>query len=149
AGLGSAGPRNVGAVVEVALSFVLLIGSGLMFRSFLELQHVKLGYESNRLLTFQILNNQRFPKPEQRRAFVHDLQQRLSSIAGVESVSASNLVPLGGGYSPIRWGKEDALADPSKYQAVDSQIVLPGFFETLRTPLLAGRTFTESDNDPA
>ncbi|HLX45240.1 MAG TPA: ABC transporter permease [Bryobacteraceae bacterium] len=148
AGLGSSGPRGAVVVVEVALCFVLLIGSGLMFRSFLELQHVKLGYESHGLLTLQILNNQRLASPEQRAASVRDLQRRLSSIPGVESVTASNLVPLGGGFSPIRWGKEHALADPSKYQAVDSQIVLPGFFETLQTPLLDGRTFTEADNDP-
>ena len=63
-------------------------------------------------------------------------------------MTASNLVPLGGGYSNIRWGKEDALSDPSKYQAVDPQIVLPGYFETIHTPLLAGRTFTDADNAP-
>ena len=45
AGLGAAGPRNAVVVAEVALSFVLLIGSGLMFRSFLELQHVTLGFD--------------------------------------------------------------------------------------------------------
>ena len=45
-------------------------------------------------------------------------------------------------------GKEDALADPSKYQGTDWQTVLPGFFETMRTPLIAGRTFTDADNAP-
>jgi putative ABC transport system permease protein len=148
AGLGSAGPRNAVAIIEVALSFVLLIGSGLMFRSFLELQRVRLGYDSSSMLTLQILNNRRLTTPEQRAAYTRDLQGRLSAIPGVESVTASNLLPLGGGYSPIRWGKEDALADPSKYQAVDSQIVLPGYFETVRTPVLAGRTFNDSDNSP-
>jgi predicted permease len=148
AGLGSAGPRNAVAIVEVALSFVLLIGSGLMFRSFLELQRVRLGYDSSSMLTLQILNNRRLTTPEQRAAYARDLETRLSAIPGVESVTASNLLPLGGGYSPIRWGKEDALADPSKYQAVDSQIVLPGYFETVRTPVLAGRTFNDADNSP-
>ena len=51
-----------------------------------------------------------------------------------------------GGYSPIRWGKEEALSDPSKFQAADFQIVTPGYFETVRTPLIAGRTFTDADN---
>jgi putative ABC transport system permease protein len=66
----------------------------------------------------------------------------------VEAATASLPLPLAGGFSPIRWGLEPALADPSKFQAADFQIVLPGYFEVLRTPLLAGRTFTEADNAP-
>jgi putative ABC transport system permease protein len=64
----------------------------------------------------------------------------------VESVTASRPFPLADTPSPIRWGIERALADPSEFQAVDQQRVLPGFFEALRTPLIEGRTFTESDN---
>ena len=148
AGLGAAGPRSVVVVVEVALSFVLLVGSGLMVRTFLALQHVNLGYDQHHLLTFQVLRPANNPliKPEQRAAYVRALRDKLQSIPGVESVAASALLPLAGGYSTIRWGKEDALADPSKYQAVDSQFVIPGYFETMRTPLLAGRTFNDTDN---
>ncbi len=150
AGLAGGKLRNIVAVVEVALSFVLLIGSGLMVRSFIALQHVEPGFDPNHLLTFQLL---RFgggvvPKPEERKARVREIQTALHDLGGVESVTASTLVPLAGGYSTIRWGKEDALADPSKFQATDAQTVLPGFFETMRTPLIAGRTFTEADNAP-
>jgi len=148
AGLGATGPRNAVVVVEVALSFVLLIGSGLMVRSFLALQHVNPGYDANHLLTFQVLGGRPGNQPQQRAAYVRELRDKLQSIPGVESVSGSALLPLAGGYSTIRWGKEDALSDPSKYQAVDSQFILPGYFETMRTPLLAGRTFTEADNAP-
>jgi len=148
AGLGAAAPRNVVVVIEVALSFVLLIGSGLMVRSFIALQHVNLGYDPSHLLTFRIAGGRRAAAPEQRGAYDRELRDKLQSIPGVQSVAASFLVPLAGGYSTIRWGKEDALIDPSKYSAVDDQFVLPGFFETMRTPLLAGRTFTEADNAP-
>jgi putative ABC transport system permease protein len=141
--------RNLVVVVEVALSFVLLIGSGLMFRSFLELQRINPGFDPHGLLTFQILGNRRAGKtPEQRAAETRRMQERLGALSGVQSVTASFPFPLAGGFSPIRWGTEEALTDASKFQAVDYQIVLPGYFEMMRTPLLAGRTFTEEDNQP-
>jgi putative ABC transport system permease protein len=148
AGLAGGGFRNAVAVAEVALSFVLLIGSGLMVRSFIAVQHVELGIDPNRLLTFQLLGGRGGLKPEERKARVLEIQTALQGIGGVESVTAAALVPLAGGYSTIRWGKEDALADPSRFQAADVQTVQPKFFETMRTPLIAGRTFTQADNAP-
>jgi putative ABC transport system permease protein len=74
------------------------------------------------------------------------VEERLGSIPGVKNVTGSIPFPLAGGYSPIRWGKEEALSDASRFQAADFQIVTPGYFETMRTPLIAGRTFTDADN---
>ena len=76
------------------------------------------------------------------------ITDQLKSIPGVQSVTGSFPFPLTGQFSPIRWGTEDAARDPSRFQATDFQIVLPGYFETMRTPLLAGRTFTNDDNLP-
>jgi predicted permease len=148
AGLGGGGLRNAVAVAEVALSFVLLVASGLMVRSFIALQHVDLGFDPHNLLTFQLLGGRGEAQPQTRAARVREIQTRLSEIAGVEGVTAAAFVPLSGGYSAIRWGKEDALTDASRYQATDWQTVLPGFFEAMRTPLIAGRTFTDADNAP-
>ncbi|HTV14837.1 MAG TPA: FtsX-like permease family protein, partial [Acidobacteriaceae bacterium] len=86
--------------------------------------------------------------PEEREARRRQIEDRLRAIPGVEAVTASFPFPLTGGYSPVRWGTEAALADPSRYQATDLQIVVPGYFEMMRTPLLAGRTFTEDDEQP-
>jgi predicted permease len=148
-GLASGGLlRKLVVVAEVALSFVLLAGSGLMFRSFLQLQRIDPGFDPRGLLTFQIFGNGEGKTPEERAAFTHQIQERLQSIPGVQSVTASFPFPLAGGFSPIRWGTEEALSDASKFQAVDFQIVLPGYFEVMRTPLLAGRTFTDADNAP-
>jgi predicted permease len=140
--------RDIVVIAEVALSFVLLIGSGLMFRSFRALQHVDAGYNPHGLLTFLITGGRGGRQPAERAARQREIQAQLRSLPGVRSVTASAPFPLAGGFSPIRWGLEPALADPSKFQAVDSQIVLPGYFDTLQTPLLAGRGFTEADNAP-
>jgi putative ABC transport system permease protein len=142
--------RNLVVIVEVALSFVLLVGSGLMFRSFLELQRIDPGFDPHHLLTLQVLGAGALggQKPEQRSAFIRQIEDRLRSIPGVQSVTASFPFPLTGDFSPIRWGTAEAASDASKFQATDFQIVLPGYFEAMRTPLLAGRTFTEDDNLP-
>lgn len=139
--------RNSVVVAEVALSFVLLIGSGLMFRSFLELQRIDPGYDSNNLLTFQLLGA-RGANPAERAAFMRVVKEKLSSMPGVSGVTAATPFPLTGNFNPIRWGTEQALSDPSKFQAVDNLIVLPGYFEAMHTPLVEGRTFTEQDNAP-
>ncbi len=139
--------RSAAVVIEVALSFVLLIGSGLMFRSFVALEHVDRGYDSQGLLTF-LLAGARGNTPPERAAFLHDLQSRLSAIPGVQSVSAASPFPLDGRFNPLRWGREDAQADPSKFQEADCELVLPGYFETMHTKLIAGRTFTDADNLP-
>jgi predicted permease len=148
-GLASSGLlRKIAVMAEVALSFVLLIGSGLMFRSFLELQRIDPGFDPRGLLTFQILGNRGGAMPQGRAAFIREIDQRLRDIAGIQNVTASSPFPLAGGFSPIRWGTAEALSDASKYQAADFQIVLPSYFDVMRTPLLAGRTFTEADNVP-
>jgi putative ABC transport system permease protein len=145
--LGAAGLRNAVVVVEVALAFVLLIGSGLMFRTFMNIQRVNLGFEPRGLLTFQLLGNVG-TTPQERDNFKRQLREQLDAIPSVSSVTASNPLPLAGGFSPVRWGKEEALQDPTKFQAADLQIVLPGYFEAMGTTLLAGRTFTQEDSTP-
>ena len=145
--LGAAGLRNAVVVVEVALAFVLLIGSGLMFRTFLNVQRVNLGFEPRGLLTFQLLGNVG-ATPQERDNFKRQLREQLDAIPGVNSVTASFPLPLATAFSPVRWGKEDALQDPTKFQAADLQIVLPGYFEAMGTRLLEGRTFTQEDSTP-
>ena len=147
--VGGGALRSVVAVAQVSLAFVLLIGSGLMLRSFLALQQVHPGFDPTNLLTFQLQGAPGpQPSPQQRGAFRDMVQNRLAAIPGVVSVSAATPLPLAGGFSPIRWGLEPALSDPSKYQAADFQFVRPGYFETMKTPLLGGRTFTAADNQP-
>jgi predicted permease len=147
-GLGGGNLLRSGVVVaEVALCFILLIGSGLMFRSFLALQRVDPGFDANGLINFE-LEYSGLPNAtaESRAAIQTRIRQALSALPGVTNASATFPMPLAGGFSPIRWGTEEALADPSKFQAANPQFVLPGYFETMRTSLVEGRTFTDQDN---
>jgi putative ABC transport system permease protein len=140
--------RSTVVVAEIALSFVLLMGSGLMFRSFLALQKINVGFDPAHVLTFNLLGGRFGTQAAQRAVYIREVQTGLQSIPGVEKVSAATNFPLAGGFFPIRWGLEDALTDASKFRAVDNQEVLPGYFETMHTPLLAGRTFSDLDNAP-
>jgi predicted permease len=148
-GLASGGlSRKIVVGVEVALAYVLLIGLGLMVRSFRDLQRIDPGFSPQGLLTLQVATDRLLQKPAERAVATRQLEERLRAIPGIQNVTAATPFPLTGGYSPIRWGKEEALSDPTKYMAVDPLIVLPGYFETMHTKLLEGRTFTDEDNQP-
>jgi len=132
-------------VVEVALSFVLLIGAGLMLRTVLALARVDPGFDPEHVLTFVVQSRAR--QPEQRAVFMTGVQQRLKAIPGVVGASAVTPMPLDGQLVNGRWGTESAVADPAKFRQANFHVVLPGYFETLRTRLVAGRTFTADDNN--
>jgi putative ABC transport system permease protein len=139
--------RNALVVIEVALSFMLLIGSGLMLRSFVELRRVDPGFDPNRLLIFGVqvrANNQ-----ESFLAFQKQMDERLRALPGVESVGAGFPMPLDGGTQNIPWATEAAGAtDPAAFRQANFKNVRPGYFELMKTPLLEGRTFTIDDTRP-
>jgi len=137
--------RHAIVVTEVALSFILLVGAGLMLRSFVALGRVNPGFDPTGVLTFFL--PAQLPDAPQRAAFKQALGERLLAIPGVEAVTAASPLPLDGTQTNGRWGTDAAIADPSKFRQADFHIVLPGYFEALRTRLIAGRTFTTADND--
>jgi putative ABC transport system permease protein len=145
---GLAGGRSLrGAVIvaEVALSFVLLVGAGLMLRSVLALASVEPGFDPNGVLTFIVQPQAR--QAEQRQGFMDQVQQRLLAIPGVVGAAAVTPLPLDGQLINGRWGTEAALSDPATFRQANFHVVVPGYFETLRTRLIAGRTFTAADNN--
>ena len=145
AGLAGGSLLRRGVVIaEVALSFVLLVGGGLMVRSFIALAHTSPGFEPKGVLTFSA--GVRGQGPEERRAKVQQMREQLAALPGVKAVTAVFPLPLDGQQINSRWGKEEAVTDPSKFQQANVHIVLPGYFETMGTRLLAGRTYTEADN---
>jgi len=137
--------RNGVVIAEVALSFVLLIGGGLMVRSFIALARTNPGFDSRGLLTFNVpLRGGR--NQDENAAYVRQLHDRLAALPGVKSATAVFPLPLTGIQINSRWGKEEAATDPTKFQQANLHIVAPGYFEAMGTRLIAGRTYTEADN---
>ena len=141
---GGARLRQGVVVFEVALSFVLLVGSGLMIRSFVALGRVNPGFEPNGVLTFGVFNNRL--RAGDVRAFADQLNERLRAIPGVVDVTASNPVPLDGSEPGVRWGPTAAAQDPSFYRTGTMLVVRPNFFAVMKAKFLAGETFTPGDN---
>jgi len=139
--------RNAVVTAEVALSFVLLIGCGLMLRSFIALQRVDPGYDPKGLLTFFAVSG-RPGGPDVQAGIIRQLADRLRSVPGVTGVTAASPLPLDGGVVNARWGTEVAVTDPSKFQQANVHIVLPGYFKVMRSKFIEGRDFTEADNNP-
>jgi predicted permease len=139
--------RNSVVTAEVALAFVLLVGSGLMIRSFVELQSADPGYDATGVLTFALANVNE-PTPEGRQSLSRVIDERLSAIPGVTAVAAANPLPLDGQASNVRWGTEAALTNPALYQQADFRAVTPDYFGTMETALIDGRLFDEGDNEP-
>lgn len=135
-------------MVEVALAFTLLIGAGLLLRSFWGLLAVDLGYEPSGVVAVEVeLPLARYEEDHQPRTFFRDLVTRVDSLPGVRSAAAVFYLPLSGkgisseyrieGQPPPREGQElEAVVWP----------VTPGYFETLEIELLRGRRFTWSDD---
>jgi putative ABC transport system permease protein len=143
---GGRGLRDGVVILEVALACVLLVGSGLMLRSFAALTRAEPGFDPAGLLTFNARNPE--PRtPEARAAFLRVMQDRLAGVPGVTGVTVASPVPfVGQGGFLCRWGTEAAVRDPSAFQQADFAVVVPGYFEVMHTRLLAGRSFTEADN---
>jgi putative ABC transport system permease protein len=79
---------------------------------------------------------------------MRDLRGRLEAMPGVIGATAATPLPLDGRTQNARWGTEEALTDPTKFQQATTYVVTPGYFEAMRTRVIEGRTFTEADNMP-
>jgi putative ABC transport system permease protein len=149
-GTGGTPHRVRGALViaEVALSFVLVVGAGLMVRSFLALQQVDPGFRADGAIAFRAsLAPGSHPDWHDRTAVKRAMAERLAAIPGVLRVGAANALPLGDGGAAAPYGNEAALADGDESDLRQAFIrnVLPGYFETMGTPLVEGRVFDEAD----
>lgn len=142
--------RDTVAVAEVALCFVLLVGSGLMVRSFMAIMQAHPGFETSNLFTFQLTNQfQAAQGPAAVRVLQNDIRARLQAVPGVSGVALTTYMPLTGAQQPLtRYGREDALSDPARFQQANNVLISPNYFDVMGARMIDGRAFTEADNVP-
>jgi putative ABC transport system permease protein len=138
--------RSLLVAAEIALSVVLLVGAGLMVRNFDALNRTDPGFVADGVLSFQVnLPLQRYPDFAQRREFIYAFQQRLARLPGIEQAGAATPLPLTGQPFNGRYASQAPAGDDTAYRQANYRIVLPGYFETMQTPLLAGRQLNRDD----
>lgn len=134
-------------LAEVALSLVLLVGAGLLFRSLMHLLDVPLGFSSARITTMQVApTGEGYRSPEQALAYWDTVQERLQAVPGVEKVALTNSVPMSGSISILSYnvaGKPEL--PPNQSPLSHYAQVSPGYFATLGIPILQGREFERGD----
>jgi putative ABC transport system permease protein len=139
--------RKALVVAEVAIALVLLVGAGLLIKSFVQLRSLDTGYDATNLLTLPVwLSSPRYEEPQPQADFARQASERIRSLPGVEAVGAALFLPLGGAQ-----GNVDVMAEgrPPAERGQEPQgsinIVTPGYFGAMGIPLLAGRDFTEQE----
>ena len=155
-GRGNAGGRRARwltgtmVVLELALTLVLLVGAGLMVRSFLKLYRMDIGIKTENLMAMQMrLPDQKYPTPEARRAFYERLAPRLAALPGADSVALTTSVPpFGSGRRGFEIEGRPALKDGEKAPEVGMVAISPQFFDTVGVQLRRGRTFNDTDGAP-
>ncbi|HWM25092.1 MAG TPA: ABC transporter permease [Chthoniobacterales bacterium] len=144
--------RNSLVVAEVALALVLLIGAGLMMRSFMHLQKTDIGMDPSRTLTFRVgLPEAQFPDKDTAVRFFEQLIPKLAALPGVESAGATAALPASGniGISAFILEGEPEPKELQDARNMRQINITPGYFQTARIPLLRGRDFTSADNKDA
>lgn len=130
-------------VIEVALSIVPLVCGGLMVRSFLNLLHTPLGFDSDNVITATVpLDSKRYPTLQQRWVYLRSVIDHVRALPGVEFASAVDPLPLTGQASR-RVGRADRPDSPPILAS--QQFALPGYLHAIGTPLREGRDFTDED----
>jgi putative ABC transport system permease protein len=144
--------RSLMMVSEIALSFMLLVGAGLLIKSFLRLRDVSPGFNAGNVLTMRVsLLPAKYATGEPRVQLLRQTLDRLKTLPGVQSSAAVLSLPLGGdtfnvGRAYIREGRP---ATPEESAGASYLVATPDYFRALQIPLVAGRTFNEQDTGQA
>ena len=152
-GTAGRGDRSRAALVaaQVALSLVLLVGAGLLLKSFARLQDVDPGFDPAGVMTARVtLGGTRYEEPARQAAFFEELVRRLDGVPGVRAVGAINWLPLGGSRSATDMTIQGLpIPAPGREPGADVRAVTPGYFEALGIPLRRGRVHSPTDGADA
>ncbi len=140
--------RSSLVVVEVATTLVLLVGAGLMIRSFYRLQKVDPGFSYEHLTSFTIsIPQKKYPNLEQREAFFKRLLENARSLPGVEGTAAASGLPLGNNGWQTSFTIEGQPPPPrNQIPVMEACLVTPDYFRVMNIPLKRGRFFDEHDD---
>jgi putative ABC transport system permease protein len=157
--------RSLLVVGEIALTLVLLVGAGLLLRSFVAVLNVNAGFDPQHLLTMRIAPPQAQPRPgeadeaffqrfaaerQQMASFYRTLMEQVRTLPGVEAAGVINRPPLGGNWWGINLQREGSdERDANQRVFALARVIDPGYLQALRVPLLQGRTLTDLDHDKA
>jgi predicted permease len=130
-------------ISQIAMSLVLLVGAGLLIKSFRKLQLVPVGFEpTNRLSMRLALPIKSYPTPAQRRGFFQQLLERANKLPGVDSVGLVTSLPLADINHQIRFGRVEELSD-QRLSYANYLVVSPNYFKVMGIPLLKGQGFQD------
>ena len=142
--------RNMLVAGEVALTLMLLIGAGLVLRSFARLLDVPKGFASDHVLTFAVsLSPTRYKTPAQQVQFFDQFRARLAALPGVDAAGLVNQIPLAGGNVSGGIDIEGRTFAQNSGPVADKRIASPGYFHAMHIPVLRGREFTDADTSNA
>ena len=150
AGRGRHRLRNALVVAEIALALVLLVGAGLLARSFIGLIQTNPGFTSKNLLALEVHAWGVQRTPAQRRQFFDSTLERISHVAGVENAAAISALPFHENRIDINVNftiEDRAAPEPGQEPSAYITVITPDYFRTMKIPLLKGRSFTDADTD--
>lgn len=144
---GRQGLRRSLVVAEIAISLVLLVGSGLLIRSFVALNRVSAGFDDRNLLTFDVsLSSKEFGEAPKVRRFLKELVEKIEALPGVQSCGTTSLLPLNGSDNENQFFiSNKPKPSPSELPLAMSYITSPRYLSAMKIPLRQGRFFVDSD----
>jgi putative ABC transport system permease protein len=139
--------RNLLMAAEIAFSLILLVGAGLVIKSFLRLHDVRAGFDSTNVLSFKVsLPRTKYKEKPARAELFRQALERMQEIPGTRSAAAVLSLPLSGDDINISFAIQGRPPEPSHEKLRDGfQVVSANYFSTMRIPLLRGRDFTSGD----